>query len=148
MKIKITNPDNEKAVPIIEELSVNLYLRFGSDGKNSFIDWDNNNPNFVFITAELNDEIVGCGAVRPINEKTGEIKRMYSKYPGKKIGQSILNFLEEKAKENGFTDLVLETRAKNIEAICFYEKQGYKIISNYGKYIDRPEAVCFGKSLI
>ncbi|WP_244248482.1 GNAT family N-acetyltransferase [Flavobacterium foetidum] len=147
MKIRITNPDNEKAAPIIEELSENLYIRFGSDGKNSFTNWENNNPDFVFAIAETNNEIVGCGAVRPIDEKTGEIKRMYAKYQGQKIGQSILNFLEEKAKENGFSTLALETRAKNLQAIRFYEKQGYKTIPNYGKYKDRLEAVCFGKSL-
>ncbi|MNY77847.1 Acetyltransferase (GNAT) family protein [compost metagenome] len=72
---------------------------------------------------------------------------MYSKYPGKKIGQTILAFLENKAKEIGYTNLVLETRLKNDMAIQFYQKQGYNVIPNYGKYIDRPEAICLGKSL-
>jgi ribosomal protein S18 acetylase RimI-like enzyme len=59
-----------------------------------------------------------------------------------------LSYLEEKAKDIGFRNLVLETRLKNNEAVQFYQKQGYKVIPNYGKYVNRPEAVCFGKSLI
>jgi GNAT superfamily N-acetyltransferase len=147
VSIKITNPNNEKVAKIIEELSTNLYLRFGSDGKNSFSDWQNDNSKYVFVIAEINNEIVGCGAIRPIEENIGEVKHMYSKIPRKKIGQTILTFLENTAKTIGYTNLVLETRIKNQEATQFYQKQGYKVIPNYGKYIDRPEAICFGKSL-
>jgi len=147
ISIKIANPNDEKVQAIIDELSANLYLRFGSDGKNSFTDWGYNNSKSIFVVAEIENEIVGCGAVRPISENIAEVKRMYSKYPGKKIGQTILAFLENTAKTIGFTDLVLETRVKNQEATRFYQKQDYKTIPNYGKYIDRPEAICFGKPL-
>lgn len=147
ISIKIVNPNNEKVLAITEELSENLYLRFGSDGKNSFQDWENENSKFVFVVAEINSEIVGCGAIRPIDQNIGEVKRMYAKYPGKKIGQTILGFLENEAVNLGYTNLVLETRVKNESAVQFYQKQGYKVIPNYGKYIDRPEAICLEKSL-
>lgn len=151
MKDSITivtiNPDDKKAFEITEELSANLLMRFGSSGKNSFTDWQPDNSKFVFVIAELNNKIVGCGAFRPIDENTAEVKRMYSKLPQKKIGTSILTFLEEKAKNIGFTNLVLETRVKNHEAVQFYTKHKYQVIPNYGKYINRPEAICFGKSL-
>ncbi|WKL45867.1 GNAT family N-acetyltransferase [Flavobacterium pectinovorum] len=146
ISIKITNP-NEKVAAIIDELSANLYLRFGSDGKDSFTDWQQNNSKYIFVIAEINNEIVGCGAIRPISETVGEVKRMYSKYPRKKIGKTILAFLEDIASKSGYEELILETRIKNTEATQFYEKQDYKVIPNYGKYKDRPEAVCFGKSL-
>ncbi|OCB70670.1 N-acetyltransferase [Flavobacterium piscis] len=147
ISIKIVNPNNEKVLAITKELSENLYLRFGSDGKNSFQDWENENSKFVFVIAEINSEIVGCGAIRPIDQNIGEVKRMYAKYQGKKIGQTILGFLENEAVNLGYTNLVLETRVKNESAVHFYQKQGYKVISNYGKYIDRPEAICLEKSL-
>ena len=146
ISIKITNP-NEKVAAIIDELSANLYLRFGSDGKDSFTDWQQNDSKYIFVVAEINNEIVGCGAIRPISETVGEVKRMYSKYPRKKIGRTILAFLEDIALKSGYEELILETRIKNTEATQFYEKQNYKVIPNYGKYKDRPEAICFGKSL-
>lgn len=147
ISIIITNPADEKVLAIIEELSANLYLRFGSDGKNSFTDWEYNNSKYVFVVATIDNEIVGCGAIRPISETIGEVKRMYSKIPRKKIGQTILAYLEGIALKIGYRELVLETRIRNSEATQFYEQQDYKVIPNYGKYIDRPEAICFGKSL-
>ncbi|PWA09630.1 GNAT family N-acetyltransferase [Flavobacterium laiguense] len=145
--IKISNPNDPSAYSIIEELSQNLYERFGSDGKNSFTDWENNNPKYLFVIAEWNTEIVGCGAIRPLSEKTGEVKRMFAKYPRKSIGQSILSFLETKAKELNYEELVLETRAKNEEACSFYLNSNYIKTPNYGKYADRLDAVCFQKNL-
>jgi N-acetylglutamate synthase-like GNAT family acetyltransferase len=147
LTIKISNPNDPNTYAIIEELSQNLYERFGSDGKNSFTDWEYNNPKFIFVIAELNAEIVGCGAIRPISEKRGEVKRMFAKYPRKNIGQSILSFLETKAKELDYEKLVLETRVKNEEACSFYLKSNYIKILNYGKYVNRLDAVCFQKTL-
>lgn len=147
LAIKISNPNDPNAYAIIEELSQNLYERFGSDGKNSFTDWEYNNPKFVFVIAELNAEIVGCGAIRPLSENEGEVKRMFAKYPRKNIGQSILSFLETKAKELDYEKLVLETRVKNEEACSFYLKSNYIKIPNYGKYANRLDAVCFQKTL-
>jgi len=147
LSIKITTLNDEKAAGILEELSENLYLRFGSDGKKSFTDWEYNNSKYVFVVAELNNEVVGCGAIRPISETVGEVKRMYAKLPRKKIGETILRCLENHAASIGYTELILETRIKNLEATSFYTKNEYKIIPNYGKYIDRPEAICFGKFL-
>lgn len=145
--IRITNPEDEKAIPIIAELSENLLIRFGSDGRNSFTDWENENPKFIFVLGEINSEVIGCGAIRPVTEDTGEVKRMYAKYRGKKIGKKLLEFLENQAKHLNYTKLILETRLKNEEAISFYQSQGYSIIPNYGKYVNRPEAICLGKSL-
>lgn len=147
LSIKISNPNDSNAYAIIEELSQNLYERFGSDGKNSFTDWESSNPKYVFAIAEINNEIVGCGAIRPLSEKRGELKRMFAKYPRKNIGQSILSFLEAKAKELGYEELVLETRVKNNEACSFYMNSNYIKTPNYGKYIGRLDAVCFQKTL-
>lgn len=147
LAIKISNPNKPETSAIIEELSQNLYERFGSDGKNSFTDWEDNNSKYLFVVAELNNEIVGCGAIRPLSEKTGEVKRMFAKYPRKSIGQSILSFLETKAKELDYEELVLETRVKNEEACQFYLKANYLKIPNYGTYVNRPDAICFQKTL-
>jgi ribosomal protein S18 acetylase RimI-like enzyme len=146
--LKKTNPDDNSIVSILNQLSQNLLERFGSDGKNSFTDWENNNSKYVFVIAELNSEIVGCGAIRPVSEYVGEVKRMYSKYQGKNIGKTILTFLEAAAIETGYSELILETRIKNEIACGFYQKAGYNIITNYGKYANNPEAICFKKTLI
>jgi putative acetyltransferase len=41
----------------------------------------------------------------------------------------------------------LETGLKQPEAIRLYEKNGYKLILNYGQYIGMDNSVCFEKVL-
>ncbi|WP_313386216.1 GNAT family N-acetyltransferase [Chishuiella sp.] len=150
MNIKIieTSPTDYEVIPLIELLSNELEQRFGSSGKNSFIDWDNECKKSIFVKVYINNEIVGCGAFRPISNEIAELKRMYAKYPRKGIGEIILNYLEEKAKSLDYITIWLETRKLNHEACQFYLKNGYQKIENYGKYIGNDKAICFGKKLI
>lgn len=121
--------------------------RFGSTGKDSFQDWNDESKKYVFVKAISNDKIVGCGAIRPISIETAEIKRMYSKHKGIGIGKAVLEYLELKAKELDYKQVWLETRKLNFEACKFYQKSGYDVIENYGKYIGNEDAVCFGKEI-
>lgn len=63
------------------------------------------------------------------------------------IGTKILSYLEAQAMEMGYKSLWLETRLINHQAVSFYESRGYYRIPNYGKYVDRLDAVCFEKRL-
>ena len=91
----------------------------------------------------------GCGAFKPFDEETVEIKRMFVKpeHRGKGLAGRMLRELETWAKEMGFSRSVLETGKKQQEAIGLYEKHGYKRIGNYGQYADQPNSVCFKKIL-
>lgn len=147
LKIENSSPNEADVLPLLELLSENLEQRFSSSGKDSFTDWDFNNPKYVFLKAVLDNETVGCGAIRPLSEKVGEIKRMFAKYPRKGIGELILKTLEEHAEHLGYEELCLETRIANEQACRFYKKNGYEQIENFGKYVGRQEAICFGKKL-
>ncbi|MDN5397021.1 MAG: GNAT family N-acetyltransferase, partial [Chryseobacterium sp.] len=63
-------------------------------------------------------------------------------------GLKILSALEITAKQLDYQYIYLETRKNNKNAVSFYLKNGYKIIENYGIYVGREEAVCFGKELL
>ena len=82
-----------------------------------------------------------------IDDKTVEIKRMFVKeeYRGTKTASSILKSLENWASEKGFTKCVLETGNRQVEAIKFYKKAGYKSIPNYGQYTHMEDSNCFEK---
>jgi len=102
------------------------------------------------IIAYNNDEPVGCGCFKQLDEVTAEIKRMFVllEYRGRGISKVILTELENWAVELGFTKLVLETGKGQPEAIGLYEKLNYMKIDNYGQYSDMPNSVCFEKILI
>ncbi|GAA4392935.1 GNAT family N-acetyltransferase [Hymenobacter koreensis] len=142
-----SHPDAPEARPLIDALSADLDTRFGSDGRASFQDWQPHDPKHVFLLVCNDDEAVGCGAVRPISDSIGEVKRMYAKYPGQGIGRAVLAGLEAAAWQAGYAELWLETRTSNTEACSFYQKRGYRRIPNYGRYVGREEAACFGRYL-
>ena len=148
MIIKETQPNAQDAIDLMEELSKNLELITGDSGKNSFNSNDVSVPRSLFVVAySEKGEAVGCGAIRPINNEVAEVKRMFAKIKGIGVGSEILKHLEKEAQKLGYYVLWLETRLINKSAVSFYEKEGYHRISNYGKYINKPEAVCFEKNI-
>ena len=148
MRIIETQPNTQDAINLMEELSKRLEVITGDSGKNSFQSDDVSAPRSLFVIAYQEEgEAIGCGALRPINEEIAEVKRMFAKTKDNGVGSEILQYLEKQAKELGYSALWLETRLINKNAVSFYEKKGYHRISNYGKYRDRPEAVCFEKKI-
>lgn len=92
---------------------------------------------------------IGSGAIKPVDEVSIEIKRMYvlPEYRGKGTASRILQELESWAIELGYQSCVLETGKFLKPAVALYESQGYTIIPNYGQYAHVEESVCFEKKL-
>lgn len=146
--VKIESVDSEEASSLLEELSRELEHITGCSGNSSFDISDIDDTRAVFAIARNQwGEAVGCGAIRPLNEHTAEIKRVYSRIKKAGIGKGIVCFLEAQAKALGYKSVCLETRIVNQNAFAFYKKLGYKVILNYGKYFNRSEAVCFEKKI-
>ena len=101
------------------------------------------------IVAHQNGIPVGCGAIKEYSEGTAEVKRMYTspEVRGKGIATQILSELEKWAVELSFKKCILETGIRQPEAISLYKKCGYKIIPNYGQYLNIANSVCFEKEL-
>ena len=78
----------------------------------------------LFVVAYDGDKPVGCGAIRPLDQETTELKRMFVDLPyrQKGVASAILRFLEEQALERSFTAVRLETGAPQYESIHLYTK--------------------------
>ncbi len=139
--------NSEAANLLLSELSDKLNIITGNSGEASFNKNDVLDERSVFVIAEADDKPVGCGAIRKIDNYTAEVKRMCARKSGSGTGTCILNFLEKKAKEFGYSTLICETRKINTDAVGFYIKNGYHVIENYGKYVGRDEAICFEKQI-
>lgn len=101
------------------------------------------------IVAYENDKPISCGAIREYSPTIMEVKRMYT-IPGcrsKGIATKVLNELEQWASELSYQKCILETGKRQPDAIWLYEKNGYKPIPNYGKYVDMENSVCFEKKI-
>ncbi len=137
------------AQELMAELSEKLRIITGSDGRSSFNEESVADAGACFLLAMFDNAALGCAALRPLADEaepaTAEIKRMYSRQPGKGIGKLLLTELEQRARAFGYRRIVLETRKVNLAAVSFYQNNGYRVCENYGRYIGRVEAICFEK---
>lgn len=138
-------PSAAQAAALITALSADLGRRFGSDGRAGFADWDGTDRRSHFILARIDGRAVGCGAVRPVDATTGEVKRMYAAPGTRGVGAAVLSGLEQWARSVGYRRLILETRWANDRAIAFYRRHGYAVIDNYGAYQGRVDSACLAK---
>ena len=147
--VRIENPHSKDALLLIERLSAELGARYGDDGSGAFSPDDILVPGGAFVIARENAEPVGCGALRPLKEGIGEIKRMFvePEARGRGIARKILRELETIAERAGYNAVWLETGTLQPEAVALYETSGYKRIDCYGQYVDNPLSVCFEKVL-
>ncbi|MEZ5407668.1 MAG: GNAT family N-acetyltransferase [Acidimicrobiales bacterium] len=90
-------------------------------------------PAGRFLVARNDDEVVGCGALQPVDQRTAEIKRMWVApgWRGAGIGARLLASLEHEAADTGYTQVVLDTNAVLTEAIALYERSGYRAAERY-----------------
>lgn len=147
-RIVATDPAHSDALPVLTALSAVLAAITGSSGEASFALDDVRVDGAVFLLAyDEHGVACACGALRPLHDGVAEIKRMYAAPDSQGLGARVLTELEWQAKKLGYRAVWLETRQVNKRAVNFYLKQGYRVIDNYGRYIGRPEAVCFGKEL-
>ncbi len=103
----------------------------------------------AFLVAYLDDDPVGCGAIR-LNEPTlAEIKRMYvdPRVRGRRVGRRIVEALEIQARRLGAKRIVLETGPRQPDAIAMYSHAGFHEIPLYGEYIGSLFSVCMAKDL-
>jgi ribosomal protein S18 acetylase RimI-like enzyme len=96
-------------------------------------------PAGLLLLAELQDEPVGCGALKLHSNAPAEIKRMWvaPQARGLGLGRRLLEELERRAAEAGATVLHLETNHTLSEAISLYRNHGYREVAAFN---DEPYA--------
>ncbi len=82
----------------------------------------------VFLVGYEGERLVATGALLPEGEQAGRIVRMSvdGRERRKGYGRVLLHALLEKARELGYTQVVLETTATWADAIQFYKANGFR----------------------
>jgi GNAT superfamily N-acetyltransferase len=148
INITRTNSDDPDFIKLVKLLDADLAKRDGKD--HSFYAQFNQIDSIKYVAvAYENEEPIGCGAIKEYESDTVEIKRMYvsPESRDKGIATKILSELENWAAELSFAKCILETGKKQPEAVRLYEKNGYKLIPNYGQYAGVENSLCFEKNI-
>ena len=103
----------------------------------------------VFI-ARMDGAAVACGALKRHGGGIGEVKRMFSKsqVQGQGIGGRILEQIEDRARADGLTQLVLETGDRHPAAWRVYERAGFRRCDPVLDYPDSKWSVFYEKALV
>lgn len=93
-----------------------------------------------YYVAELDGELAGCCGIRNIAGE-GEITNVVitARHRKKGIGRKMMEYMLERAKENGMGDLTLEVRVSNRPAISLYESLGFKGEGVRPGFYDKPK---------
>ena len=142
-----TNSENKDFIDLVKLLDADLKIRDGDEDHEFYHQFNAIDKLNHVVVAYHNDEAVGCGAFKQMENDTVEIKRMYVNpyHRGNKIATKVLVSLELWIQEIGFKKILLETGISMPEAIGLYKKCGYQIIENYGQYQGIETSVCFQK---
>ena len=119
---------------LLDELTDALIALYpGSDGLAGFKLSDGEVPRAAFVIARVEGYAVGCGALRPLDDTTGEVKRMFTRagYRRQGIAQAVLTELERLAVDFGYTTIKLQTGPRQLDAAALYELVGYYRIPHY-----------------
>jgi GNAT superfamily N-acetyltransferase len=85
------------------------------------------NARGEFLVGILDDLVAAMGALRQVDQQTAELKRMRvsPELQRQGFGRQILHALETRARELGYTAIVLDTSDRQNAAIGLYQHEGY-----------------------
>lgn len=90
-------------------------------------------PSGRLLLAEAGGAVIGCVALRPVDEHTGEMKRLYVRPAarGSGAGRALAERVIAEARRIGYRRLVLDTLPSLVAAIRLYESLGFRDIAPY-----------------
>ncbi len=148
ISVSAEDPAGTDAIALVAELSAVLTAITGASGQASFDVSDVRGSRACFALArDAHGRALGCGALRPLDADSAEVKRMFARPGTRGVGSAVLRFLEAEAARLGYVALRLSTRHVNQRAVAFYERQGYRRIPGYGRYAGSEVSACFEKAL-
>jgi len=150
MKLIYTDGSDERFIYLCGELDDCLNLAVGGEKMREQYNRYNKLEGINDVVLIIEDDgAAACGSFKEYEAGTAEIKRVFTqeKYRNRGHAKTIMEALEAKAKEKGYTKLILETGMVLKAAIKLYCGMGFKITGNYGQYADMPESVCMEKNI-
>lgn len=148
MRLVRTDSDNKDFRNLVRALDSYLKVVDGED--HSFYAQFNKIDSLKYAVVAYDEDMpVGCGAIKPYDGDTMEIKRMFVPLDarGKGIATKVLKELETWAMELHYERCILETGKAQTDAVRLYQKNHYYVIPNFGQYANIEASVCFAKIL-
>jgi len=95
-------------------------------------------PNGALLIAHVGADVAGCVGLRPLDDRTGEMKRLYVRpaYRSQGLGKRLVQAVTHAARQTGYSELRLDTLPSMASAQALYHQLGFVEIPPYNnKYL-------------
>ena len=108
-------------------------------------------PDITFWSAWEGDELLGCGALKELDSRSGEVKSMRTDeaHRGRGVASKILEHIIKEAERRAYDFLNLETGAmpEFVPARALYIRYGFEYRGPFAEYTDDPNSVFMTKKI-
>ncbi|NBI28555.1 GNAT family N-acetyltransferase [Chengkuizengella marina] len=151
MDIKLDDLTRSEVIELVGEHLYSMALSSPPESNHALNLEELKQPEITFWSVWEQDELVGCGALKELDGRHGEIKSMRtsSLHLRKGVAKRLLEYLIEEAKRRGYSRISLETGPMDTfgAALKLYEKFGFKRCKPFADYIEDPNSVYMTKEL-
>jgi putative acetyltransferase len=106
---------------------------------------------FIFALRNPEGDVLGMGALKPLDADHAELKSMHTKSEarGLGVGAALVTHLLDKARAMGLTRVSLETGSEGVFAPArrLYERFGFTYCPPFGDYVEDPLSVFMTRTL-
>ncbi len=143
MQIKIDDPGGPEIRELLEEHLASMRLHSPPESIHALPIEGLRKPEITFWTVWENGELLGCGALKELDSRHGEIKSMrtVSRHLRKGVAQTLLRHIIGEAARRGYLRLSLETGSMQAfePARQLYAHSGFTLLRTFRRLLGRSE---------
>jgi putative acetyltransferase len=151
MKIEIDDLSRSDVQALLNEHLQNMYELSPPESVHALDLEKLRQPEITFWSVWNGSLLLGCGALKELDSKHGEIKSMRTPSALRRqgAGRAILAHIIEVARTRGYERLSLETGSQDAfkPAQILYESFGFTYCGPFGEYVEDPNSVFMTRRL-
>ena len=140
VRIELAQAATDEVCALIGELEAVLAAEYPPEQRHGLAIEAIFQPHVQFFLARRRGAAVGCGGVALFPD-FAEVKRMYVRdiARGQGVADAILAHIEQEVRNAGLSLLRLETGTRQIAAMRFYARAGFRECPAFGDYALKPQ---------
>ena len=151
MEIKVDDLTSAEIAALLDEHLAGMFVHSPPESVHALPIEKLRGPDITFWSVWENSELLGCGALKELDPRHGEIKSMRTahKYLRKGVAASVLNHIIAEARQRGYCRLSLETGSMDYfePARRLYAKFGFTSCPPFADYVEDPNSVFMSMEL-
>lgn len=145
MEIKVDDLSRPEVEELIMDHLRNMALHSPAESRHALNLDGLRQPEITFWSVWEGDEVVGCGALKELDARHGEIKSMKTSplHLRKGVSKRVLQHIIDEARRRGYSRLSLETgsMAAFDPARRLYERFGFVYCKPFAQYKEDPNSL-------